>query len=276
MALPQDFKFPGVDAVQAEAERRAIAIFGKDWMAKCSQSTCSLTDDGAVFPCICRGKYALAFTADTLFSSLNKKLQDLPAGTPAWHEYYDDGALRSSMHYHEDIAQDPEDGSPADIEYYESGQVKATAHCRDGAYHDPSDGSPAVIDYYPDGAIEAIRHFRCGWTTDPDDGSPAVIGYHQDGTISLIGHYFDGKHDNPGDGTPATIHFNKQGEIIDAYDCDINTIPIEEARASIKAAQIRRVAAVLSNVDQAVIPAGMPTNLIHEQAAATFVEKDGR
>ena len=36
MAVPKDFKFSDFPAVQAEAERRVVVMFGEDWRAACS------------------------------------------------------------------------------------------------------------------------------------------------------------------------------------------------------------------------------------------------
>ena len=117
MALPKDFKFSHIPAVQAEAERRAGVMFGVNW-----KELCALKYEGDD-TCIAANNKRLEFRDDCLSASTGDWLHDLDDGSPAHISYWDTGITAATAHYFEDAPVDQPDGTPARIDYFENGEI---------------------------------------------------------------------------------------------------------------------------------------------------------
>ena len=102
------------------------------------------------------------------------------------------------------------------------------------------------------------------------------MSYYEDGQVKEFIHIDNGKLCDPPDGSPAKIRYLETGEIIGGESSKYEQIPAQRVLELLNAAKILRVAAVLANVDQAVIPAGMPLPGSLNQPATDNVSKDGR
>ena len=142
MHLANDFKFPGSPELQAEAERRAIIMFGEAWLKTCSQAN----NRGGARAIAARYRM-MAFDDAQIRCWKHKRLQDLADGSPALCKYFSDGRLALRYYYSGGSLNDPKNGAPAVVEYHSSGILKKIAHYRYGEYYDPQDGTPAQINY---------------------------------------------------------------------------------------------------------------------------------
>ena len=223
MALPRKFKFSDIPAVEAEAKRRAIVMFGEDWKQRCSL-TCDARGDA-----IAAHNLALFFesTKDCrcLWSSDNGIINDVIDRSAARVTFYESGMLESEGRYLNGDPHDAEDRTPAYIEYYISGIRKSEEHYFNGERNDPADGYPAVIVYYPNATVQSVRHFRNNMLIDALDATPAEVSY----CIS--------------------------GEVIGGFSSISGKLTAKETIKLIKAAQVARVAALLENSDLSVVPA---------------------
>ena len=148
MALPKDFKFSDFPAVQAEAERRAVVVFGADWHCVCSEAK-----DRIGSRAISAHDNFMSCDDDQIRTLKLGNLHDLPDGSPAFCQYNADGLLSHCVHYREGRISAPDDGSPAGIEYYPSGAVKSIDYYRNGQFSDLPDGTPAAVYFSEAGEI---------------------------------------------------------------------------------------------------------------------------
>ena len=155
MPLPDDFKFSDIPSVQAEAERRAVVMFGADWKRVCDVA---LDDKDAA---IVLGNKSLVFGHVVLVFG---------SGEP---ELF----LKARVGDEADL----EEGSPAIITFYENGVVKAPTRmwCRwptDGA-----DGSPSHVKFHPNGNVKEVRYWEAAMK---DTASLGQIFYDEDGAVT--------------------------------------------------------------------------------------------
>ena len=148
MALSKNFQFSFVPAVQAEAERRAVVMFGENWRADCTLGCDIYQAQG-----ISQGGKTLAADALLLRAYENENVQDLSDGSPAEVDFYPAGVLRSTTHLRANKQNDPADGSPAHLAYHQNGRLAYAAHYQNGHLVDAADGSPAQINYSTSGEI---------------------------------------------------------------------------------------------------------------------------
>ena len=241
MALKKDFQFPGPASLRAEAERRAVVMFGEDWRDGCSPNQATISSQS-----IARGELRLSFNKDGLWSSKADETSDLPDGSPAILRYFPDGTLQRAWRFRDDKLNDSSDGLPAKVEYFPDGSLKRKCHHRAGHAHDPDSSTVADIHWYPSGVIRTTAHYCDGFYCDPADGSPARVDYDETGEI-------------------AAGSSPKNGRLSASATIEL-----------LRLAQMRRVAAVLGNVDQAVVPSGMPLPETNGQPSAAHSTISGR
>ena len=127
MSLPKKFRFSKNPALQAEAERRSILMFGEDW-----RNVCSKSEDVSHCPAIIVRAQMISFSENALWTWYNDELEDLLDGSPAYVEYHPDGVLHRTSHYCDSYPVDPSDGGPARIEYSECGEIIGGASSEKG------------------------------------------------------------------------------------------------------------------------------------------------
>ena len=165
MALPADFIFSKIPAVQAEGERRAVIMFGADWKQVCDlDDAWGLIDTDEVdgeYIIVTHHPKQLIKTVD--YDAKGRPVQlesterdcpcDLEDGSPAIVSYHLDGQLAFAAHYFYDTPEDTEDGVPAIVRYHPNGQIAFVAHYREDDLWDAADGTPGRIDYAEDGTV---------------------------------------------------------------------------------------------------------------------------
>ena len=118
MPLSKDFKFPTFPAVQEEAERRAVLMFGESWRDVCEVARDRFNNDA-----ISNGDMMLSFSAKMVLSWASQRRNDLSDGYPARIAYYSNGNVHYTGHFRDDAVCDTEDGGPAQVRYSELGEV---------------------------------------------------------------------------------------------------------------------------------------------------------
>ena len=148
MALPEDFRFSDVPPMQAEAERRAIVLFGENW-----RECCALANDDNGAAAICAKDNILSCDRERIRAFHIGNLHDLPDGSPAIVMYERDGVLKRIACYQSGKLHNPKIGGPAQIYYCPEGSISRIVHCRHGRHEDLFDGTPTKIEYSEAGDI---------------------------------------------------------------------------------------------------------------------------
>ena len=302
MPLPPSFHFLGPSALQTEAERRAILVFGEQWREVCTQGeynphrTSIFVDEDR-----------MTFNDRRIWNLGRDGLQDLSDGSPAKLAFHDDGSIESKAHFIADELNDPTDGSPAQVDYYKDGLIKRSYHYSDGKINDPDTGRPAFVESYANGNCMTSRHYRDGLINDPGElrpaqleyyhdngelkratyyrdgivaapavGHPSMIEYYTNGAPGRIAHLCGEQFEDLADGSPARVDYSETGEVAGGFSSKAGELTVAQTTAQMKAAQRWRAADLLSKADQAVVPSGMPLPDNCAPSATATKSKDGR
>ena len=130
-----------------------MAIFGKDWLEKCSFSDTVL--GGGAIKCNetamswWRGNWGLD---SEVF--VNGKTHDPAVGVPALVKFYDSGKMESLEHY----AFGKRAcflGEPSVINFWQNGETRKIQYKEDTKHINPTNGAPTTVNFKPDGTIES-------------------------------------------------------------------------------------------------------------------------
>ena len=243
-------------AVQTEANRRAVAMFGADWNQKCY-----LTHDH-------RG-CAIAFDAKMLYFGRDEDCEyllsiydgietDLDDGSAASLTFLEGGDVRIDRRFINKKLNDTADGRAAFVKYFSNTNIIEIAHYFAGKVNDTAEGHPAHVEYFRTKQIKFLFHYCDGEINDPKDGTPAFVRYYPSGCIHSFGSYRNNSLTDASDGSPAGVEYSKKGEIVGGFSSVFGELTAEETIKMIKNAQVYRVAELLAKADQSVVPAGMP------------------
>ena len=155
MPVDADFKFSdstNSPAVRAEAERRAVVMFGPDWRTVCEEG-----NDRQFFPAIGHNHVKLSLGATWLKAWTRDEADDLPDGSPACIKFHAGGQLMHITYCRAGKETAPAPGRPAHVDYFPSGAVKREVYYTNGRIENPVPEHPGIIEYYPNGIVKKLR-----------------------------------------------------------------------------------------------------------------------